>query len=208
MKKQLLLALLVLFGLAASATHVDAQDDPTAPFKAATMRIKKEKDRLAVQSGLVSFSEAPRTHEFFRNCYGFAIFPTIGKGGFGVGGSHGKGWVFKLGQVVGYSKMTQVTVGFQAGGQAYTQVVFFEDEHAFTRFTSGIFEFSAQASAVALTEGANAAASTAGGAGAGAGNAQSKSGYTDGMAVFTKAKGGLMYEAAIGGQQFRYRPIK
>jgi lipid-binding SYLF domain-containing protein len=115
--------------------------------------------------------------------------------------------MFRGGVLTGISKMTQLTIGFQMGGQAFSQIIFFEDETAYTRFTSGNFEFGAQASAVALTVGANASASTAGGTSASAGTAQTKSNYSDGMAVFTLAKGGLMYEASVGGQKFSFKDL-
>ena len=110
---------------------------------------------------------------------------------------------------VGDTSMTQVTVGAQFGGEAYRQIIFFEDERAFKEFTTGQFEFGAQAQAVAITAGATAQATTGGtGAGknVGGGKAEVKGGYQKGMAVFTLAKGGLMYEASIGGQKFSYAP--
>ena len=178
--------------------------DPVAVLKEAAMGIPKEEDRLGVQGALVEFEKSGALADYFATSYGCVVFPTIGKGGFGVGGAHGAGWVFKKGQLTGISKMTQLTIGFQAGGQAFSQIIFFENETSYTQFTGGNFEFGAQASAVALTVGANAAASTAGGASAGAGGAQAKSSYTNGMAVFTLAKGGLMYEASLGGQKFSF----
>jgi hypothetical protein len=161
-------------------------NDVTAPYKAAARNIAKEKDRLAVQGTFVDFQDATALHTYFQSAYGCAIFPTVGKGGFFIGGSHGKGWVFKQRQLSGSSKMTQVTVGFQAGAQAFSQIIFFEDEAAYDRFTSSDFEFGAQASAVALTEGANASSSTAGGAGAGAGNSQ----WGGGATVDAESSGG------------------
>ncbi|RKX31491.1 MAG: hypothetical protein DRP71_13340 [Verrucomicrobia bacterium] len=145
---------------------------------------------------------------YFEGSYAVAIFPTIGKGGLGIGGAHGTGWVFRGGDYTGEAKMSQVTIGFQAGGQAFSQIIFFENEAAYDSFTSGEFEFGAQASAVALTAGANAAASTGGGSTAGAGSNQAKEDYTGGMAIFTVAKGGLMYEASLGGQKFKFNPAE
>lgn len=161
-------------------------------------------DPEKVGKTLEDFLEADEAVPLFRNCYGFAVFPTIGKGGIGIGGAHGKGWVFKGKKSTGITRMTQVTIGFQLGGQTFSQLIFFEDQRAYDSFTSGNFEFGAQASAVAITAGANASASTAGGASAGAGDSQAKTGYTGGMAIFTRAKGGLMYEAALGGQKFSF----
>jgi lipid-binding SYLF domain-containing protein len=153
------------------------------------------------------FRQAGESGTFFNNCYGYALFPTIGKGGIGVGGAYGSGRVYAGGKHVGDTSMVQVTLGFQLGGQAYSQVVFFEDKRAFDEFTSGNFEFGAQATAVAITAGASAGATTAGASASASGgknNAVTAGSYHKGMAVFTVAKGGLMYEASIGGQKFSY----
>jgi lipid-binding SYLF domain-containing protein len=120
--------------------------------------------------------------------------------------------VYKDGQVTGFAKLTKLSVGFQAGGQAFSEIIFFKDKRAYDEFTSGEFAFDATASAVAITAGAHAGAGTTGGATAGATagpktGKQAQTGYHKGMAVFTHAKGGLMYEAAIGGQKFSFKPI-
>jgi lipid-binding SYLF domain-containing protein len=157
------------------------------------------------------FRKPAESAQFFAKSYGYAVFPTIGKGGFVVGGAHGKGRVYAQGTYVGDSSMTQVTVGAQLGGQAYSQIVFFEDKRAFDEFTSGNFEFGAQATAVAITAGASAQAGTAGPSAGTSGtphHARNVGRYYRGMAVFTVAKGGLMYEASIGGQKFGYTPKK
>ena len=162
---------------------------------------------------VASFRDAGESGTFFNASYGYAVFPTIGKGGFGIGGAHGSGSVYAQGVKQGNSTMTQVTIGLQMGGQAFSQIVFFEDERAFQSFTSGNFEFSAQASAVAITAGATAEASTGGGTATGYSGGRNDatthnhSGYRKGMAIFTIAKGGLMYEAAIGGQKYSYKPL-
>jgi lipid-binding SYLF domain-containing protein len=157
------------------------------------------------------FKSSPEVNKFFKNCYGYAVFPTIGKGGIGIGGAHGSGKVYQGGKVAGTASMTQVTIGFQLGGQAFSQIIFFEDQRAYKEFTGGNFEFGAQAAAVAITAGAQAQAGTTGAsAGASAGNdsgKQAKASYYKGMAVFTHAKGGLMYEASIGGQKFSFEPV-
>ena len=156
------------------------------------------------------FKDAGASGHYFAKAYGYAIFPTIGKGGIGIGGAHGSGRVYERGKYVGDTSMTQITVGLQLGGQAFSQVIFFEDDRAFKEFTSGNFEFSAQASAVAITAGASASTSTTGntaGASGGKNDATTSGNYHKGMAVFTIAKGGLMYEAAIGGQKFSYKPL-
>ncbi|HEU4350579.1 MAG TPA: YSC84-related protein [Burkholderiales bacterium] len=154
------------------------------------------------------FKNAGQSGKFFGSSYGYAVFPTIGKGGIGIGGAHGSGRVYEKSAYVGDTTMTQITVGLQLGGQAYSQIIFFQDKRAFDEFTSGNFEFGAQASAVAITAGAQAQAGTAG-TGAGASgtqeHAKTTGEYQKGMAVFTVAKGGLMYEASIGGQKFSYK---
>jgi lipid-binding SYLF domain-containing protein len=153
------------------------------------------------------FRAAQESGQFFGKSYGYAVFPTIGKAGFVVGGAHGKGRVYAKGSYVGDTAMTQITVGAQLGGQAYSQIVFFEDKRAFDEFTSGNFEFGAQASAVAITAGASAQAGTTGPSAGASGtrdHSKQRGRYYRGMAVFTVAKGGLMYEASIGGQKFDY----
>lgn len=151
--------------------------------------------------------------EFIDGSYGYAVFPSIGKGGIGIGGAHGKGEVHVKGKRVGKTKMSQITYGLQLGGQVYSQMIFFRDERAFDDFTSGNFEFGAQATAVALTAGAQASTSTGGGGNTSSGTdsdsskvSASERQYDDrsGMATFTIAKGGLMYEATLGGQKFKY----
>ena len=155
------------------------------------------------------FKKAVESKAFFDSAHGYAVFPNIGKGGLGVGGAYGKGRVYEKGKYVGDCSMSQVTLGFQFGGQAYRQIVFFKDSRAFQEFTSGSFEFGAEASAVAITAGAGAKANTAGtsaGANVGDKDAKATGRYYKGMATFTVAKGGLMYEATIGGQKFSYKP--
>lgn len=126
---------------------------------------------------------------FFDKAYGYAVFYSVGKGAIGVGGAHGKGVVYAQGKATGNSKLTQVTVGFQLGGQSFREIIFFEDKDAYMKFISGKLEFSAQVSAVAVTAGASAGTN-----------------FMDGMAVFTMARGGLMYEASVGGQGFTFKP--
>ncbi len=155
------------------------------------------------------FKDAGDSAEFFRTSYGYAVFPTIGKGGLGVGAAHGKGRVYEQGRLVGDVSMTQLSVGFQAGGQAFSEIIFFENKGAFEDFTSGNFEFGADVGAVAITAGANVSANTSGGASAGASggkkDAVATGAYRHGVAVFTIAKGGLMYQAAVQGQKFSYK---
>ena len=154
------------------------------------------------------FANAGESGDFFDKSYGYAIFPTIGKGGIGLGGAHGKGRVYAKGKHVGDTTMSQVTFGFQLGAQAYSQIIFFEDQRAYKEFISGNFEFGAQATAVAITAGASATASTTGtssGTSGGKNDANTVGKYRKGLAVFTVAKGGLMYEASIGGQEYQYK---
>jgi len=154
------------------------------------------------------FKEAGQSASFFSNSYGYALFPTIGKGGFGIGGAHGAGRVYKQGNFIGDTTMTQLSFGLQAGGQAFSQIIFFQDKRALKEFTSGNFEFGAQASAVAITAGAQASTTTTGtsaGSSGGKNNAKTVGKYSKGMATFTVAKGGLMYEASVGGQKFTYK---
>ena len=152
--------------------------------------------------------------EFIDNSYGYAVFPSIGKGGIGIGGAHGKGAVYRGGKFTGTVKMNQITYGLQLGGQVYSQMICFRDERSYNDFTSGNFEFGAQATAVALTASATASTSTGGGGTASAGTDADYNDVTaekkqydgrSGMAIFTIAKGGLMYEATLGGQKFKFQ---
>jgi lipid-binding SYLF domain-containing protein len=155
------------------------------------------------------FKNAGESAAFFQHSYGYAVFPNIGEGGFVVGGAFGRGRVYVQGQLVGDTTMKQLSVGFQAGGKDYSQIIFFQDKRALDQFESGSFEFSAGASAIAITAGANASVGTSGvtsGASAGKRDANTDGIYSDGMAVFTIAKGGLMYAATLAGQKFTYKP--
>lgn len=168
-----------------------------------------EEDKFANTINI--FNQSPQVQPYFKNAYGYAVFPTIGKGGLGIGAAHGKGQVYRGGKITGKTSMTKVSIGFQAGGQAFSQVIFFKDKRAYDEFTSGQFAFDAQASAVAITAGAQAkAGSTGATASASAGPktaAQAETSYRKGMAVFVHVKGGLMYEAAIAGQKFSFEPL-
>lgn len=154
------------------------------------------------------FKNAGESAAFFQHSYAYAVFPNIGEGGFVVGGAFGKGRVYVNGQLVGDTTMKQLSVGFQAGGKDYSQIIFFQDKRALDQFESGSFEFSAGASAIAVTAGANASVGTSGvtsGVSAGKRDASTDGIYNDGMAVFTIAKGGLMYAATLAGQKFTYK---
>ena len=155
------------------------------------------------------FKKSPAVKPFFEGAYGYAVFPTVGKGGIGIGGAYGQGQVYRDGQVTGTVSLVKLSAGFQFGGQAFSEVIFFQDKRAYDEFTSGSFEFDATASAVAITAGAQAQVGTGGNtAGLSLGPAtghQRATRYTRGMAVFVHTIGGLMYEAALAGQKFLYK---
>jgi len=157
---------LIIAGLAFSSYHAKAQE-AIATFK--------EKD--------------PSVQRFFDAAAGYVVIPTVGKGGFGIGGARGKGILYENSVVTAIVTMTQLSIGFQMGGQAYSEFIFFEDDATLTNFKRGNYELGAQASAVAITAGASADAE-----------------FNGGMAIFTQAKGGLMYEASVGGQKFKVEP--
>lgn len=167
---KLKITLIALF-LAAFSFNSYAQKDVSEKSAKAIEEMKETNDKIT---------------KYFNSAYAYVVFPSIGKGGLGVGGATGNGTLYKGGAIVGDSRMTQVTIGFQAGGQAYSEVIFLQDKDAYERFTGDNFEFAAQASAVALTAGASFDAD-----------------YRDGILIFTHAKGGLMYEASVGGQKFK-----
>jgi lipid-binding SYLF domain-containing protein len=153
------------------------------------------------------FKNAGESAGFFKNCYGYVVFPTVGKGGLVVGGAYGTGHVYAQGKYTGEASLTQVSVGFQAGGEAYSQIVFFENKTAYDEFTSGSFEFGADAGAVAITAAAGATAGTTGASATASGgkkDAVTTGRYYKGMAVFTIVKGGAMYQATIAGQKFKF----
>jgi lipid-binding SYLF domain-containing protein len=147
-----------------------------------------DKLELAVAQALITAKDKdPSLEKWFKEAHGYAVFPTVGKGGIGIGGAHGKGIVIKNDKTVATTSLSQLTIGFQLGGQVYSQFILFKDETAFSNFSRGNFEMGAQVSAVAVTLGASADAN-----------------YDGGVAVFTIAEGGLMYEASVGGQKFKY----
>jgi lipid-binding SYLF domain-containing protein len=155
------------------------------------------------------FEHAGQSAAFFHNSYGYAVFPTIGQGGITVGGAYGRGRVYAHGAYVGDTSMTQLSVGAQLGGQAYSQIIFFQDKRAFDEFTKGNFEFGADVGAVAITAAAGGSAGTTGASAAASGgmkDAKTAGHYYKGAAVFTIVKGGAMYQATLNGQKFRYTP--
>ena len=160
---------------AASPVRPDSTDEGERKDAAVIAKVK-EKD--------------PRMPKAFESAYGYAVYPSVGKGAIGLGGAHGSGRVYERGKLVGRTSLTQVTIGLQLGGQAYSEVVLFKTKDAFLNFKRGRLKLDAQATAIALD--ARAAADLA---------------YRDGLAIVTVAKGGLMYEASIGGQQFTFHPL-
>lgn len=132
--------------------------------------------------------KSPKLQSFKDKSFGYAVFPKITKGAIGIGGAGGKGIVFKDSVTTGQSTLSQATIGFQLGGQQYSEVIFFENKEAYDNFTNEKVKFDGQASAVAITSGASADVA-----------------FKGGMAVFTMAKGGLMFEASIGGQHFSFK---
>jgi lipid-binding SYLF domain-containing protein len=173
-------------------------------FTASTANADRYNDTMA------RFKNAGASAAFFGNSYGYAVFPTIRQGGLVIGGARGSGRVFRQGRHVGDTTMTQVSVGAQIGGRAYSMMIFFEDERAFREFTNGNFEFGADAQAVAITAAASSQVGTTGGASAGASagrnDATTAGGFRRGVAVFTIVSGGAMVQAAIAGQKFSYTP--
>ena len=153
------------------------------------------------------FRDLPALTKFFNNSYGYAVFPTIGKAGYVIGGSYGEGQVY-LG---GKTTVIEGSIGLQLGGKAFSEIIFFQDKRAYDEFTSGNFEFGATAQATAVTAGAEVRAGTGGtSAGASAGpktGVQAETDYVKGMATFVHAKGGLMYEFSVGGQKFTFVPF-
>ena len=139
------------------------------------------------QKAIAVFKEKdPSIQRYFDSASGYVVIPTVGKAGLGIGGARGKGVLYENGAVTALVTLSQLSFGFQWGGQAYSEFIFFEDADALTNFKRGNYELGAQASAVAITAGASADAE-----------------FNDGMAIFTQAKGGLMYEASVGGQKFK-----
>jgi len=164
----------------------------TSTFAQAWEPDNTDKLELASAQSIIKAKETdPSMTKWFETAYAYAVFPRVGKGGIGIGGAHGKGIVIYNDRTVGRTSLSQVTIGLQLGGQVYSQFIMFRDKTAFDHFTRGNFEMGAQASAVAITVGASADAN-----------------YDGGVAVFTIADGGLMFEASIGGQKFKYQPNK
>lgn len=151
---------------------------------------KTELDRGVNTALAKAKAQDPTLQAFLDKAYGYAIFPTVGKGAVGVGGAYGKGEVFERGAKIGYCDLSQATIGLQLGGQAYTEIIAFENKAMLENFKNGNLRFAGQATAVALKAGAGS-------------NAQ----YIDGVRVLTVSEEGLMLEAAIGAQTFSFQPL-
>jgi lipid-binding SYLF domain-containing protein len=151
---------------------------------------EEQKNLAAAEETIKNFKAAePGLEVYFKEAYAYAVFPTIGKGGLIVGGSHGTGLVFQGGKVVGNTSVSQASVGLLAGAESYSELVFFKDKETFENFKHGKTKLSAQAHAVAAKQGAAASSS-----------------YSEGVAVFVQTKGGLMADASVGGQKFKFEP--
>ncbi len=178
-KSSVLPALKFVFVLAALVMFNTAMAQSTSKDKKLVRESNEAKEDFIDTDGLMS--------SLFADAYAYVIFPNVGKGGMGIGGAVGNGVVYEGGIIIGKAKLTQLSIGFQFGGQAYREVIFFESKDDLDRFKENKIEFSAQASAVAVTAGASA-------------NVK----YKEGVMIFTQQKGGLMYEASVGGQKFNY----
>ena len=177
---QFLLMLSILFAVTFVPNIANAQESKKEQKEDDDINHCKETKAAFIKSD-------PMLKNLFENSAGYILFPSIGKGAMGVGGATGNGILFVKGQAQGKANMTQMTVGLQAGGKIYSEVIFFENQESLKSLTDGKFEFAGQVSAVAVKTGVSA-------------NMK----YRDGVLVFTQEKGGLMYEASVGGQKFSY----
>jgi len=167
----------LIMGLVAGCSSSASKDERDALFKQAQAS-RQEWNRVD-----------PQFEAFAKKGYGYAFFPEITKGGFVFGGAHGRGVVFEKGQHIGYADLTQMSVGFQAGLQDYSQLIVFENQPAMDRFKRNEIDFGANASAVLAEKGAAMGAQ-----------------FVDGVAVFVRPIQGAMAEASLGGQQIAYLP--
>jgi len=180
-----ILKITLLSLLLVSLTSLHAGWNATSDEQKAQERTQKVNE---AKVSIAQFKSAnSKLNVFFDEAYGYVIFPTVGKAGIVIGGAYGEGVVYEKDQVKGYSSLSQFSLGFQLGGQTYSEIIFFKDKGNLERFTKGNFELGAQVSAVAITAGVSFDAD-----------------YENGIAIFTLVKGGLMFEAAVGGQKFNY----
>ncbi len=158
------------------------------PNDAAEEAEKEAAFHQAVQSTISEFKAKDKSLErFFEKSHGYVVFPNVGKGAWVIGGAWGKGAAFEGGDITGYASITQISIGFSAGGQSFSELIFFQNEKSYANFKNGKFELAAQASAIAATAGASTDVD-----------------YSKGVAVFTIPKGGLMVDASVGGQKIAY----
>ena len=176
---RIVISLLAGIALLAAAHHASAWDPKEV----------EEYDAKAQEAKTEMLEKDADMSRFFDEAVAYVIIPTVGKAGFGIGGARGKGLLYENGEPTAIVTLTQLSIGFQWGGQAYSEFLFFRDDVALADFKRGNYELGAQASAVAVTAGASADAD-----------------YSSGVAIFTQAKGGLMYEASVGGQKFKVEP--
>ena len=187
MRTSLITALLCLSAIALAITGCSSSYKTSQADTNSSAQITLHRETVAA---IARFKRRdPTMQRFFNSAYGYAVFPNVAKGGAGLGGAHGKGEVYEQNSLVGYTALYQGTIGLQLGGQVYSEIIFFQNRANLDNFKRGNFEFSSQASAVAVTAGASADAD-----------------FAEGIAVFTMAKSGLMFEASIGGQKFSYTP--
>ena len=167
--------------------HTNTTNELISGWKPSKNFNNENKANFKTIKALRKFKRIRRLKPYFKEAAGFAVFPNVAKAGFGFGGARGSGEVFEDGKVIGSTTVNQLSFGFQLGAQAFSQIIFFQNKRDLDRFTDGNFEFGASASAALITEGANASVD-----------------YTNGVAVMTFSKGGLMYEASVGGQKFSF----
>lgn len=193
---------LLLSSLSAQAVADEAFTTDSEP------QLTQASTDIDYENTIKAFKNSPQSSAFFDHAYGYAIFPTIGKAGFVIGGAYGQGRIYEQGKYTGMVEMFQGTIGFQFGGQAFSQIIFFQDQRSYDEFTSGSFEFGAQASAILITAGVAGEASTKGTsatANAGQNYVAADGQYYKGMAVFNLGKAGLMYEASLGGAKYNFK---
>lgn len=176
----------LLLAAADAARAADAKAEAKAEAKADKPKVDKE----ALAEALKAFKEHEEAKKFFKNAYGYAVFPTVGSGALAIGAAYGEGGVYKKGTLVAKTTLTQVTIGLGLGGEAYREIIFFKDKEAFDRFAQGNIELGARATATAADK-----------------NVAAEMGYNNGVAIFTLTKAGLIANAAVGGQRFTYEKL-
>ena len=172
--------IILIFFLSSNASAWDPLNQKSGAESGASKKVS-----LTIEK----FKTIPELEAFFTQANGYAVFPNIAKAGLGIGAAVGKGEVFQENKYIGKTSVKQISIGFQLGAQAFSEMMFFKDKRDTDRFTEGNFELGAQASAVLITQGVSV-----------------ETAYSNGIAIFTLSKGGLMYEASVGGQKFSFDP--